>query len=180
MFEESRVINSPFFLPLPSHLSRSPASACDRIRASISLGIAGLSHVHYDAAVAATAATATAACNRGAENRENRRVKMKRGSSQGKWGNVSSRRISIHGISAHASAHSQRKAVAACTKTAGYGRKLSPFPTFHPVYCFSPPLLLPRARGRISVPLLSPNTLPDLKRLRCRKTTCMQPSRGVN
>lgn len=67
--------------------------ACDRICASISFGIVGLSRVHYDAAVAATAATA--ACNLEAENRENRRVKMKRGSSQGKWGNAFPRCISI-------------------------------------------------------------------------------------
>lgn len=62
---------------------------------SVSLG----SLVHYDAAVAATAATA--ACNLEVENRENRRVKMKRGSSQGKWGNAFPRCISIYSVSAH-------------------------------------------------------------------------------
>lgn len=113
--------------------------ACDRICASISFGIVGLSRVHYDAAVAATAATA--ACNLEVENRENRRVKMKRGSSQGKWGNAFSRCISIYRVSAHACTYVHMYMHAhtdvACTKTAGFGRKLTPFPTFHSAYCFS-------------------------------------------
>lgn len=143
------------------------------MRASISFGIAGLSHVHYDAAVAATAAMATAACNLGAENRENRRVKMKRGSSQGKWGIVSSAHIYIHTEFLHTRTHTC-KAVAACTKTAGSGRKLTPFPTFHPAYCFSLPLFLSPGRATANLrATLVPRIRSDFKWLRCRKTTCI-------
>jgi len=113
--------------------------------------------VHYDAAVAATV---TAACNLGAENRENRRVKMKRGSSQGKWGNVSSTHIYIHSTCTRASTRARRVQTraylgAACTKTTGSGRKLTPFPTFHSTYCFSPLLTAVPLR---SVSFLSSNT----------------------
>lgn len=130
---------------------------------SVSLG----SLVHYDAAVAATAATA--ACNLEVENRENRRVKMKRGSSQGKWGNAFPRCISIYSVSAHACTyvhtymHSHTDV--ACTKTAGFGRKLTPFPTFHSAYCFS--LLLIAALLYNESPCrFCPRIRSDLKRLR--------------
>jgi len=101
--------------------------------------------VHYDTAAVATA---TATCNLGAENRENRRVKMKRGSSQGKWGIVSSTHIYIGTQEFLHTRLYTCKAVAVCTKTAGSGRKLTPFPTFHPAYCFSLPLLLSPSHAR--------------------------------
>lgn len=169
-----------FHPSLPTTPLPSSASVCDRIRASISFGIAGLSlsHVHYDAAVAATAATATAACNLGAENRENRRVKMKRGSSQGKWGNVSSTHIYI-GVSAHAPVHVQ---TSRCLYENSWLRKEA-----YPISDLSSRLLFFPASLSLTVVVHSespcrscPRIRSDLKRLRCRKTTCMQPSHGVN
>lgn len=64
-----------------------------------------------------------------------------------------------------------------CTKTAGFGRKLIPFPTFHSAYCFS--LLLITAPLHNESPCRScPRMHSDLKRLRYRRTSCMQQLRG--
>lgn len=128
--------------------------------------------MHYDAAVAATAAMATAACNLGAENRENRRVKMKRGSSQGKWGIVSSTHIYIHGVSAHAPAHVQSSR---CLYENSWLRKEA-----YPISDLSSRLLFFPASLSLSWPYHGespchscPRIRSDFKWLRCRKTTCI-------
>lgn len=168
-----------FFFPIPASPARLPfpASACDRMRSSISFGIAGLSHVHYDAVVAATAATATAACNLEAENRENRRVKMKRGSSQGKWGNVFSTHIYIHSFCTRACTRAKQSLLV--RKQLAPEGSLPHFRPFIPLTVF--PLCLSLSLSRGESPCRSCLRIrSDLKRLRCRKTTCIRPSRGVN
>lgn len=144
------------------------------MRASISFGIAGLSHVHYDAAVAATAATATAACNLGAENRENRRVKMKRGSSQGKWGIVSSTHIYTT-RSFCTRARTRAKQSLLVRKQLAPEGSLPHFRPFIPLTVF-PCLSFSLSPGRATANLratLVPRIRSDFKWLRCRKTTCI-------
>lgn len=65
----------------------------------------------------------------------------------------------------------------ACTKTAGFGRKLTPFPTFHSAYCFSLPLTTAPLHNE-SPCRFYPRIRSDLKRLRCRRTSCMQQLQG--
>jgi len=88
------------------------------------------------------AATAIAACNLG-ENRENRRVKMKRGR---KWPLESG--VTFLDFRAHARAQTDT-ALAAWTKTAATGGKLTPFPTFHSARSSSI-FLPPRRRTSVS------------------------------
>lgn len=63
-------------------------------RTSFALGESSLTCITSAAAVA-TVATGTAPCNLAAENRVNRKVKMKLGTSQGKWSNVSPTHIYV-------------------------------------------------------------------------------------
>lgn len=122
----------------------------------------------------------TAACNRGAENRENRRVKMKRGSSQGKWGIISSTHIYIHTRNFCTRAcigARQSLLVRKQLATEGSFPHFRPFIPFTVFPCLSYSLIAVHGES----PCHScPRIRSDLKRLRCRKTTCMRSSHGVN
>lgn len=100
---------------------------------------------------------------------------MKRGSSQGKWGNVSSTHIYIHSFCTRACTRAKQSLVRKQLAPEG---SLPHFRPFIPLTVFpSAPLFLSHGES----PCRScPRIRSDLKRLRCRKTTCMRPSRGVN
>lgn len=121
---------------------------------------------------------------------------MKRGSSQGKWGNVSPTHsytyacphmlahltyVHIRTVSVRARIH-RAPVWRACTKTAGFGRKLTPFPTFHSVHCFSLRIAaMPHYTQGISVVCHAcPRVRFDFERLRYRRSARTRQLREVN